>query len=162
MSDLTIRPLGFEQAVPLREAVNSLFSQSFLNPTWGTMFGQPGTLGMGLDVYEDNENYYILGVLPGVDPNKVDITSQENTLIISGEIPSFVPQGKRVLWQELPVGSFRRALTLPAAFDVGNVEAHYGDGLLKLVLPKAASARVHKIKIGTSGAPASGNSSNNK
>jgi HSP20 family protein len=147
MTNLTNRPTEFNQAVPLREAINSLFSQSFLSPTWGTLFGRTSTPGPALDVYEDEDNYFVLAVMPGVDPNKLEITSQDNTLSIAGEVGSFVPEGKRIVWQELPVGSFRRVLTLPTAFDTAKVQAQYDGGLLKLIVPKAEHARLHRIPI---------------
>jgi HSP20 family protein len=147
MTNLTNRSTEFNQPVPLREAINSLFSQSFLSPTWGTLFGHAATPGPALDVYEDEDNYFVLAVMPGVDPNKLEITSQDNTLSIAGEIGSFVPEGKHVVWQELPVGSFRRVLTLPMPFDTAKVQAQYDGGLLKLIVPKAEHARLHRIPI---------------
>jgi HSP20 family protein len=147
MTNLTNRSTEINQPVPLREAINSLFSQSFLSPTWGTLLGHPTPPGPALDVYEDEDNYFVLAVLPGVDPNKLEITSQDNTLTITGEIGSFVPEGKRIVWQELPVGTFRRVLTLPMPFDTAKVQAQYDGGLLKLIVPKAEHARLHRIPV---------------
>jgi HSP20 family protein len=164
MTSLTNRPNVSTGTVPLRDAINSLFEQSFLTPTWTTTFGRPMMPGLALDIYEDTDNYYLLGVLPGVDPTKVEIVSEDNTLTISGEIPSFVPEGKQVVWHELPTGTFRRTLTLPMAFDPGQIDAQYENGLLKLIVPKAAHARPHKIRIGASQAQlteANGNSNSN-
>ena len=147
MTSLTNRPNVWSGTVPLRDAINSLFEQSFLSPTWGATFGRTATPGFALDIYEDSDHYYVLGVLPGVDPNKVEIVAEEATLTISGEIPSFVPQGKQVIWHELPTGRFRRTVTLPMAADAARIEAQYDNGLLKLMVPKAAHARAHKIPV---------------
>lgn len=147
MVSLMNRPTLIEEAMSLREAIDDLFRNSFLFPTWRTVFGQTVAPSVALDVYEDNDNYYVIGVLPGIEPEQVDVTCEGNTLTISGEIPSFIPEGKQVVWQELPSGSFRRTLTLPAPFEVGKVEAHYDAGVLKLVVPKAENARARKIQV---------------
>jgi len=49
--------------------------------------------------------------------------------------------------RELPGGSFRRTLRLPAPVDSAKVEAKIADGVLTLRLPKAESARPKTIKI---------------
>lgn len=145
MTSLLNRSNLWETTLPLTQAINSLLEQSFVSPTWGS----PATnLGLALDVYEDTDNYYILGVLPGVDPGQVNIVAQENTLTVSGEIPNFVPEGKHVVWHELPAGKFTRSITLPMPFDVDKAQAQYDQGLLKLVVPKAEYARPRRIEIG--------------
>ncbi len=125
MVALMNRPSLFDEVMSLHEAIDDLFRNSFLLPSWRTLFGRTVTPTLALDVYEDHENYYVIGVLPGVDPNEVDITCEGNTLIISGEVPEFAPEGKEIVWQELPSGSFRRTLTLPAPIEASKVEAHY-------------------------------------
>ena len=48
-----------------------------------------------LNITEDEDNYYVRAELPGVDPEDIEITTQNNDLIINGErkIP---PEGKNV------------------------------------------------------------------
>jgi HSP20 family protein len=48
---------------------------------------------------------------------------------------------------ELPNGSFRRSLRLPAPIQADHVEAKIADGVLTLSLPKAESARPKKIQV---------------
>lgn len=149
MVGLMNRPTLFDEVMSLHEAIDDLFRNSFLLPSWRTLFGRTVTPTLALDVYEDNDNYYVIGVLPGVDPNEVDITCEGNTLMISGEIPEFIPEGKEVVWQELPSGSFRRTLTLPTPIEADKVEAHYEAGLIKITVPKAEHARAHKVQVRT-------------
>jgi HSP20 family protein len=51
------------------------------------------------------------------------------------------------LLNELPNGSFRRALRLPTEIQAEKVEAKITDGVLTLNLPKAESSRPKKINI---------------
>ena len=48
---------------------------------------------------------------------------------------------------ELPHGTFRRTLRLPATLDAGKAEARITDGVLTLRLVKAESARPRTVKV---------------
>jgi HSP20 family protein len=147
MSNLTNRSNPFEGLVPLHDAVNSLFEQSFLTPSWRNLVAGRTGSAIPLDVYEDNDNYFVVAALPGIDPNKVEITAQDGALTIQGEIPSLVPEGKQVVWHELLSGQFMRSFTLPAPVDAAHVQAAYDGGLLKLIVPKAEHAKPRRIPI---------------
>jgi HSP20 family protein len=49
--------------------------------------------------------------------------------------------------RELPHGSFRRTLRLPATLDPEKAQAKITDGVLTLRLPKAESSRPKTIKV---------------
>jgi len=49
--------------------------------------------------------------------------------------------------QERRLGSFTRALTLPAEIDTDKVAATLKDGVLSITLPKADIARARKIAV---------------
>lgn len=133
----------FNEAISLREAMDRLFENSFLRPS----FARGGALSVPVDVYEDADHYYVQAYLPGVDPEALNITAQDNTLSIAGEIRRELPEGQQVLWQETPVGQFRREITLPLGFDVNACEAQYHNGVLYLSVPKAERFRPKAIKV---------------
>jgi HSP20 family protein len=68
----------------------------------------------------------------------------EDTLSIEGE---YGQHEGETLMSELPAGSFRRTLRLPAVLDVEKAEAHIENGVLTLRVPKAESARPKTIKV---------------
>lgn len=74
----------------------------------------------------------------------LNIQVLENVVSIEGEHPA---EQADFLLNELPEGSFRRTLRMPAEIDAEKVEAQITDGVLRLTLPKAESARPKKIKI---------------
>jgi HSP20 family protein len=68
----------------------------------------------------------------------------ENVVSIEGE---YKEEDAQFLLNELPRGSFRRVLRMPAEIEADKVEAKITDGVLQLTLPKAESARPRKIQV---------------
>ena len=133
------------EMVPLRTMMDRLMESAF-TPTFGPLWSG-GAAGFGWDVYEDNDAYYIHAYLPGVDPNALNITVQDNVLSISGETRRNTPEHWRPLLQEVPFGQFQRQVTLGAPVEAANAQADYQDGILKLTLPKAETAKPRQIKV---------------
>ena len=104
-----------------------------------------------LDVVERADAYVISAELPGVDPNTVDISFENNTLTLSGtKQPSVVAQEKdelRVYTAERLSGAFERAVRLPEYVEGDKIEAAYTNGVLTITVPKAQAARARKISI---------------
>ena len=99
-----------------------------------------------LNVREDPEKIEVIAELPGIDPDKLDVKVQDNTLLIRG---SRVPdeEGGRLVRRERQHGSFQREIALPAKVDSRHVEAEYRLGILTITLPKAAEAKPFMIKV---------------
>ena len=71
----------FREALSLRRAMDQLFDQSFINP--GMMSGA-GSMMAPMDVCETPTGYEVDIALPGVRPEDVEITVDQNTLTIRG------------------------------------------------------------------------------
>ncbi|MFZ5908977.1 MAG: Hsp20/alpha crystallin family protein [Chloroflexota bacterium] len=96
----------------------------------------------------DEEDALILSALvPGLKAEDLTIQVLEDVVHIEGEFPGANTEQEEYLLQELPGGSFRRTLRMPAAIEADKVEAKIADGVLTLRLPKAESARPKKIKV---------------
>ena len=110
---------------------------------------------LGVNVREEAETYILSALVPGLQADDLHIQVLEDVVRIEGEYKRSTPQSGSVekadedsyLLQELPHGSFRRTLRLPAAIDADHVEAKITDGILTLRLPKAESALPKRIKI---------------
>ena len=101
-----------------------------------------------MNVWADEHAVYAEVDLPGIDPDKLDISVIEgNRLTIQGERP--VVELPNAVWhrQERGYGTFTRELTLPTLVDADKVEARYEHGVLKLTLPKAEAAKPRKITV---------------
>ncbi|NLG49236.1 MAG: Hsp20/alpha crystallin family protein [Chloroflexi bacterium] len=113
--------------------------------------GDGGQLFVPVDLIETNENIIVTASLPGVKPEEVSITVQDNNMTISGEIkPEEVKEGE-VYFRERPTGSFRRSFTLPTGVNAEKVNATFENGVLKVMIPKTEEAKPKKIQIKTTG-----------
>ncbi len=135
----------------LREAMerfDRLFEQAFgpwmAHTTDGTVWRS-----VPMNVYEDGNNYYGLLLAPGADPASFQVTAQDGSLIIEGELKVSAPEGVKPVWQEFGPSRFRRQLTLPSGIDTAKAEAVYKNGVLMLTLPKAEGARAKTITVKT-------------
>ena len=129
--------------VPLRTMMDRLLETAFTPSFWT----DGRTAGFGMDVYEDDNAYYVHCLLPGIDPDAVNFSVQDNSLTITGESKRNVPEGRRLLVQEIGYGQFQRQVTLPAPVEAGRAEATYHDGILAITLPKAEAAKPKAIKV---------------
>ena len=122
-----------------RSEVDRLFGRQVLR-TSGAI---PAT-----NVWEDETAFYVEADLPGVTPEKLDITVKEGTrLTISGERKQIDPPNAVWHRQERFSGQFSREMTLPAPVDADKVEAKSENGVLKLTLPKSEAARPRRISV---------------
>jgi len=141
-----IRRSGFGDLLSLRQAMDRLFEESFVNPrTW--QFGE-GQL-VPVDVHATNDEVVVEAILPGVKPEEVDITMEGNTLSIAGDTSAMIPNHEGLLLQEIRRGRFIRTLTLPAGLEPDRATATFEDGILTLRIPKAEQVKPKQIKITT-------------
>ena len=103
-----------------------------------------------INVTQDNDHYYLRAEIPGIVANDLAITALRNQVSISGkrQLPK---EHERASYhrRERAEGSFNRTVTLPTIVDSDRVEARYADGILTLVLPKAAEAKPRQIVVKT-------------
>jgi HSP20 family protein len=105
---------------------------------------QPQGRSLGVNIREEEDAYILSALVPGLKAEDLNIQVLENVVSIEGE---YKADDVEFLLNELPSGSFRRTLRLPAEVEADKVEAKITDGVLTLTLPKAESARPRKIKI---------------
>jgi HSP20 family protein len=138
----------FGDLLSLRQAMDRLFEESFVNPrTWS--WGEHELVA--LDVYATDEDLVVEANLPGVKPEEVEITVEGNTLSIAGESRSSHKddEGSTIL-SEIRRGAFSRTLALPVGLEPDKATATFEDGVLTLRIPKAEQVKPRQIKI-TSG-----------
>lgn len=101
-----------------------------------------------IDVEEKGNEYIVYAALPGINPQKVNVQAQDNTLRISGDIPEEKPKEPgHWLLLERPTGHFERTVTFPTNIAAGQAQAEFRNGTLVIELPKAPAGR--EIPIGT-------------
>jgi HSP20 family protein len=105
---------------------------------------QPQQQVLRVNIREQEDGYILSALVPGLQAEDLNIQVLENEVSIEGE---YRAEETEFLLNEIPNGSFRRTLRMPAELLADKVEAKIVDGVLTLKLPKAESARAKKIKI---------------
>jgi HSP20 family protein len=141
-----VRRAGFGDLLSLRQAMDRLFEESFVNP--GTWQSGDGHL-VPVDVRATKDDVIVEAVLPGVKPDEVEITVDGDTLSISGDTTSMIPPHEGLLLQEIRRGRFIRTIALPAGLEADKAIATFEDGILTLRIPKAEQVKPRQIKIST-------------
>ena len=105
---------------------------------------------LALDVKETDETYVVKATLPGIDPQDVDITYNNKTLTIRGELKGEEEhETERYHMRERFSGKFYRQLRLPEAVQEDAIHASYENGVLTLTLPKSEEVKPKKIVVQT-------------
>lgn len=135
------------EMLSLRQAMDRLFEDSFVNPAgWTTVAG--GQWAPALDVWETSDDIVVSAALPGIAPDDVEITLTGQTLTIKGEIAADEQvSNDQYLLRERRYGTFHRQLNLPVRVDGDNVQASFENGVLRLHIPKAPEVKPRQIEI---------------
>jgi len=102
-----------------------------------------------MDVFSRHGDLVIRAELPGVDPEgDIDITVQNGTLVIRGERKQERRDKDDRLYQaETFYGAFMRTVPLPEGVNPSDIRATYENGILEVVVPKAATAPSKKVPV---------------
>ena len=126
--------------------------ERFMRQAFGQAAGeQPVSAGAwtpSLDVEESEEGFTLHLEVPGVDPDAVDVSLEDNVLTVAGE-RSFYDERTSENFRrvERRFGRFHRAVRLPDRVNPDGVEASYRDGILTVRVPKAEEARPRRITV---------------
>ena len=103
-----------------------------------------------LNVSETSDAIVVRAELPGFDPEKLDVTVENNTLTLAGSRErQGNAEGVSYHRREREWGAFRRSVTIPTRVAGDKVRATYTDGILTVEMPKAAEARPKQITVQT-------------
>ncbi len=83
----------------------------------------------------------------GLDPKKLDISIQNNTLSISGERKIEMPEADNYYLQERFSGEFKRVLSLPTDVDPNKVDASYKNGVLHITVQRSEASKPKQIQV---------------
>ncbi len=101
-----------------------------------------------VDMAETENNYEFWIDLPGVNKKDINISIQNNELIIEGERKfDEIQKDERCCVNERTYGQFSRSFTLPEKVNQKDIKAVYNDGVLKITLKKAEETKAKEIKV---------------
>ena len=87
--------------------------------------------------------------VPGIDPEKIDVTVDRGVLTISATREEAKTEGESPVVQERLSGSFTRRVRLSEKLDADKIEASNADGVLEIRIPVLEEAKPRKIEIST-------------
>ncbi len=129
-----------------------LYARDFFSP----MLGEENTETFmpKVEVQETEKGYSVRAELPGMKEEDINLTLDDNCLILQGEKRSErKDEGKNQFRSEFSYGSFYRTIPFRADVDDNNIDATYRDGILHVNLQKKADGteKSKRIQINKSG-----------
>ncbi|WP_305046761.1 Hsp20/alpha crystallin family protein [Geoalkalibacter sp.] len=139
----------FREMDMLRREVDEAFRSFGMGQLLGPAF-IPG-IGTGdyprINLSEDNDAFYVEALVPGLEPQDIELSVMQGTLTLSGERKEGATNQRTWHRRERGTGKFLRTIELPAAVDSEKVGAEYRNGVLAITLPKAEAMKPKKISV---------------
>ena len=134
----------FGDMLTLREAMNQLFEESFVSPGAGRSQG----FVPALDLSETEDSYLVDMAVPGLKPEDLNITLENNVLTVKGSLNKQDEDRKRNYHRiERRYGSFQRTIALPSTVKADAIQASLTNGVLRLEIPKAEEVKPRRIDV---------------
>lgn len=142
---------------PMREAVDLFneFDRVFESPFYRARWGMPlrtndvvGSWSLALDVAESGDVFTVKASLPGMNPEDLNVTLEDNVLTIQGELrEDETIEEETYHIRERRYGKFSRSLRFPVPVNAESIVAEYENGVLTLSVPKAEEVKPKRIEI---------------
>jgi len=126
------------------------------NDVFPSLFGEESNVVTSdwrpsVDIREEKDNYVFLADIPGVDPDEIEVNTENDTLTIKGERKQESKEEKEGYKRvERVSGSFYRRFALPADADAEKIKAKSKHGVLEIKIPKSSKSKAHKIPVSKS------------
>ena len=121
---------------------------------WGTEplpgLWRNGVYDVPTDVFHTDEGLVIRMDLPDVNADDIEITMQENVLLVNGS-RRFPYEADKVRFVRRGTfyGEFTQRISLGKGLDVEKISADYENGVLELKIPYAEEVQPKKIAVNT-------------
>ena len=143
-------PSRYDTTTPfarLPDLIDKLFRESFIAPAAFDRFFDGVRIS---NLLETKDAFIVQLVLPGVDPEKIQIQVVDRQLLIkaSCEVPTV--ENATYLYHGLHSDDFSEVFTLPTEVLGDQAKATYERGILLVTLPKAEYAKPKVIEVHTS------------
>lgn len=143
----------FEQSMMgLQNTMNRLFDDAWFRfPTFADhSLASSNSSGWWpkVDISETDKAIKIKMNVPNVDPDKVNIEVDADSLVISGStLKEEEEKEENFVRIEREEGSFQRVFNLPNGCDTENIQANSKHGTLFITIPKKPEAQKKKVSI---------------
>jgi HSP20 family protein len=105
-------------------------------------------LSVPLDVIEDEGKVTIKAAVPGINPEDLDVSIENNVLTIKGEHKSEeVSETAKVFRRENSYGSFSRSIRLSPQLNQEAINATFKNGFVTIIIPKVEEEKPKTLRI---------------
>jgi HSP20 family protein len=147
---LTTRALGepARDGASLERRMNRLVNEALGGLDWQHRESPATSWVPPVDILEEADAIRIIAEVPGVKPDRVKISLENNVLTIRGDKEQAAEErSERVHRYERTYGTFERSFTLPSSVNLSAIQATYENGVLTVRLPKAEEAKPRQIEV---------------
>jgi HSP20 family protein len=102
---------------------------------------------LAVDVYQTEEELVIQSAIAGIKPEDLDISIEEDVIIIRGKREKPFEEKEDYFTQECYWGPFSRNIILPVEVDPGRIKASMKEGILTIRIPKILREKKRKIAV---------------
>src|ERR1700753_2709987 len=106
----------------------------------------PRPAAMPMDAYRHGDEFFVHFDLPGIDPDSISLTVEQNVLTVRAERVPAQPDGAELLIAERPYGTYTRQVFLGETLDADQVAADYAAGALTLPIPVREAAHPRHLQ----------------
>lgn len=137
----------FRELRGLQDEMNRLFNLGVSRSGNGEDIVR-GAWSPSVDIFENKDQIVLEAELPGMKPEDVNISIENNVLTIHGERKfEKKDEGDNFHRVERSYGNFTRSFTLPPTISSENANAEFENGVLRLTLAKREEAKPRRIEI---------------
>lgn len=152
-SETKPRPADFFSA--MQEEMARLFDERWPAGAWSRLMTRlpaaGGEWAPKADIFERNGDIVIKAELPGVAKEDVDVSVEQDSLVIKGERKAEKEVKEESYYRmERSFGSFYRRLPIPEGVSADQISATYADGVLEVRIPKPAAEKSRPTKVNIS------------
>jgi HSP20 family protein len=134
--------------VSLEGRINRLLNAALGSLDWQYRDSAAASWVPPVDILEEADAIRIITEVPGVKPENVKISIENNVLTIRGDKEQVAEERtEKVHRYERTYGTFERSFTLPSTVNPSAIQATYEHGLLIVTLPKAEQAKPRQIEV---------------
>jgi len=121
--------------------LKGLFDDFFRDGSYESTTGMPP-----VKIYSTDEKVIIKALVPGIEPEDIDMQIIDDNIMISGEKKSDY-SAETYIRKERRFGGFKRSIKLPYRVNTGTIKADLINGVLTITLQKSEEAKPKKIEI---------------
>ena len=134
----------------LQNEMNRAFGQTLTEGEDGSNVVTSGWMP-AVDIKEQDDRFEICADIPGVEPEEIEVTMENNVLTLKGERKLETRDGddKGYRRVERVYGTFYRRFSLPDTADAEKISATGKNGVIEIMIPKKATVQPKRITVAT-------------